>query len=310
MSVLSKYFLDAPVPTTAAGFADNNFSVVDLRRGRSRFVVASSAATQLPAGLVAPTFDSSNIAEPSGLADVVVRTIEAAGLSNRKRWSLALPDSAARTLLVQLESKPANRNELREILEWKIERVIATPPSELRMSRQRLSPSGGNERYLVTVAREEVVAQYESVFSSVGWKTGLVLPRHVGEAQWLLWDDAPGDKMLVSTNRNGFTSLIVRGGEPILIRSFVCDATARGDELHRFALYYRDRAANGAAPPLSRMMVLGSFDVGQARRAVFDALDQQPAIVQPTDLGFDLAGEAITFEQIAGAAGLASLAWQ
>jgi len=30
----------------------------------------------------------------------------------------------------------------------------------------------------------------------------------MGEAQWLIWDDAPGDKILVSANRSGFTSLM------------------------------------------------------------------------------------------------------
>jgi hypothetical protein len=310
MSALTKFFVDAPIPSTAAGFADDNFSVIDLRKGRREFIVSSSAATQLPPGLVVPAFDSPNIADPVALADVIARTAEAAGLANRRRWSVALPDSTARTLLVQLESKPSNRNELREILEWKIERVIATPPSQLRISRQRISPVGGNERYLLTLAREDVVGQYESVFASLGWKVGLVLPRHMGEAQWLVWDEAIGDKMLVSANRNGFTALVVRNQEPALVRSFLCDPSSRGDELHRFMLYYRDRIGNGASPQMSRMLVLGGIDVGQARRAVFEALDSQPAIIDPSDLGFDLASEGITFEQIAGAAGLASLGWQ
>jgi len=312
MSALNKYFLAAPVPTTAAGFADDNFAVVDLRRGGRQFALASSAVTQLPPGLVVPSFDSPNISNAAELADVVARTVEAAGLANKKRWSIALPDSTARTLVIQLESKPSGRAELREILEWKIERVIAVPPSSLRISRQQISPAGGHERYVVTVALDEVIAQYESVFERAGWKAGLVLPRHMGEAQWLFWDAAPGDKMLVSANRGGFTSLIARNGEPVLVRTFVCDPLSRGDELHRFALYYRDRLLNGAGDGLnlSRLLVLGGFDAGQARRAVFDALVSEPEVLDPGEFGFDLAGEAITFQQLAGAAGLATLAWQ
>ena len=203
---------------------------------------------------------------------------------------------------------------LREIIEWKVERVIAVPPTQLRISRQKISSSvGTGERYLVSVARDDVIAQYESVFESIGWKAGLLLPRHVGEAQWLLLDGTPGDKLLVSANRSGFTSLITRDGEPLLIRSFVCDPSARGDELHRFAMYYRDRLSNngvGQPPNLSRILVLGDFSLGEARRALFDALDTEPAIMTPNEFGFELAGEAISFEQLAGAAGLATLAWQ
>ncbi|HMG36783.1 MAG TPA: hypothetical protein VKM94_22805 [Blastocatellia bacterium] len=310
MSALSKYFLAAPVPTTAAGFADDNFAVVDMRRGRRQFLLATSAATQLPLGLVSPDFDKPNIADAAQLADIVKRTAEAAALANKKNWSVALPDSAVRTLVVSLESKPSGRSELNEVIEWKIERVLAVPPSQLRIARQRISPAGVSERYLVTTSRDEVISQYESVFESIGWKAGLLLGRHIGEAQWLSWDDTAGDKMLVSANRHGFTALISRNGEPILVRTFVCEPQARGDELHRLALYYRDRLNKGLGATISRMLVLGGFDSGEAYRAVSDALESEPGMVDTTQFGLDLTGEAITFEQIAGAAGLATMAWQ
>jgi len=312
MSTFNKYFVAANVPTTAAGFADDNFSVVDMRRGRRQFAIGSSAVTALPQGLVNPDFDTLNITDEPELADIIVRTAEAAGLANRKRWSIALPDSAARTLVVSLESRPSSRNELREVLEWKIERVIAVPPAQLRISRQRITPYGGHERYLCTVARDEVVAQYESVFQNIGWKAGLMLPRHMGEAQWLIWDETPGDKMLVSGNRHGFTSLVARDGEPILVRTFVCDAAARGDELHRFALYYRDRLTDGASSgsKLNRLLLLGGFDSREATSALNDALDAQPGVIEPAEFGMDLTGESILFDHLAGAAGLATIAWR
>jgi len=59
----------------------------------------------------------------------------------------------------------------------------------------------------VTAAHNDVLAQYESVFARMGWTAGLILPRHMGEAQWLMWDQTPGDKLLVSANRSGFTSV-------------------------------------------------------------------------------------------------------
>src|SRR6185295_12552861 len=107
------------------------------------------------------------------------------------------------------------------MLGWKIERVISSPLSELRISRQEISPAGHHTRYLVTVANSNVLSQYESVLASVGWIPGMMLPRHLGESQWLMWDDTPGDKILVAGNRTGFTSVIVRNGEPVLVRTCV-----------------------------------------------------------------------------------------
>src|SRR4030095_6888333 len=222
MSTLRRVLIAPRAPNTAAGFVEDNFAVVDLRRGRNGFSLASSAVTQLPLGLVTPSFDAPNVNDPDELTQIIAQTAEAAGLWNKKRWAVALPDAAARTHVVAIEGKPTNRRELNEMISWKIERVIAVPSRDLCMSRQRLTPAAGQDRYLVTAAQNNVMEQYESLFAGLGWKAGLILPRHMGEAQWLMWDQTPGDKLLVSANRSGFTSLIMRNGEPVLVRACVC----------------------------------------------------------------------------------------
>jgi hypothetical protein len=298
------------MPSTAAGFVDDNFAVVYLRRERSGFALASSAVTQLPPGLVTPAFNGTNIQDTGELFEIIQHTAEAAGLSKKRQWSVALPEGAARTIVITLESKPESRSELNEVISWKIERVIATASSDLRISRQRISPVAGQERFIVTVAHKDVLAEYESVFSAAGWNTGLMLPRHMGEAQWLMWDSSPGDKMLISANRSGFTSLVVRKGEPILVRTYSCDPESRADELHRFALYYNDKLTGGATADLTGMLVLGGIDLTDARQAISDATHSEPRPLDPSEFGFDLSGEQIHFDQLAGAAGLATIAWQ
>jgi hypothetical protein len=310
MSSLQKYFLSPHVPNTAAGFVDDNFAVIELRRGRGGFAPASSAITQLEPELIYPSFDTPNIQKEEELAEIIVQTVEAAGLDKKKRWSVALPDATSRTLVLTLESKPSSRRELNEVIAWKVERFVPSPSSELRISKQRISPVAGQDRYLVTVAHDEVISQYESLFFSIGWEAGMILPRHIGEAQWLIWDSSPGDKLLVSANRSGFTSVIVRNGEPVLIRNHQCEPAAMTDELHRFALYYRDRLAGGAASALTRMLVLGDIDAIEAREAIYEATDTAPHVIEPAEMGFNLKGEAIRFDHIAGPAGLATIAWQ
>jgi hypothetical protein len=311
-SAIQKYLFAPRVPNLAAGFADDNFAVVDLRNTRRGFSLASSALTQLPAQLLTPNFDAQNIQDPQELSGIIADTVEAAGLANKRQWSIALPEGAARSIVVTLESKPSSRKELNEILAWKIERVIATPSAELLISRQRLKPDGKQERYIVTVARQEILDEYEAIFHSLGWHTGLMLPRHMGEAQWLIQDKSPGDKMLVSSNRDGFTAVLVSGGEPVLIRNYACEAEAKADDLHRFALYYRERmvTASGAAPQLSGLLVLGNIDLHEAQDAVGDALDEKPHLYHPQEFGVHLEDERAWFTYLAGAAGLAALAWQ
>ena len=311
-SALQKYFVSPRVPNVAAGFVEDDFAVVDIRRRRGGFSLAASALTRLPQGLVTPGFDKENIQDTSELAEIVRHTAEAAGLRNKKRWSVALPEGVARTLIVTLESKPASRRELNEVLNWKIERLIAVPVGELRISRQRISPAAQQERYLITVARDEVISHYESIFFGAGWHSGLMLPRHMGEAQWLIMDRSPGDKMLVSANPSGFTSVVVRGGEPVLVRTHECEVDSRADELHRFALYYRDRLGDGRVEGnvLTGLLVLGGINLADSLSAIVAATESEPRPIDPLDFGLDFKGEPIGFDQLAGVAGLASIAWQ
>lgn len=311
-SAIQKYLTAPRPPNTAAGFIEDHFAIVDLRRKRRGFSLASSAVTVLPAGLVTPSFDAENINDLKEVVEIVNQTAQAAGLSNKKRWSVALPEGAARTIVVTLESKAQSRRELAEIISWKIERVVGVPASEVRVSRQRISPAAGQERYLVLVGRDEVLTQYEDVFNQAGWHAGLLLPRHIGEAQWLTWSGATGDKMLVSSNRTGFTAVVMRNGEPVLVRTYECEPDSRADDIHRFALYYRDKIAGARDAPiaLNGLLVLGGIDLLEAQRAVGDALESEPRLLDPAEFGFNLEGEAIGFDQLAGAAGLASLAWQ
>src|SRR5713226_4953003 len=124
MSTLRRYFLAPPAPQVGAGFVDDNFAVVDLRRGRNGFSLASSAVTQLPLGLITPSFDALNVQDERELTQIIAQTAEAAGLLNKKRWSVALPDATARTHVIAIDSKPSSRRELIEMIAWKIERVI------------------------------------------------------------------------------------------------------------------------------------------------------------------------------------------
>ena len=225
---------------------------------------------------------------------------------------MRLPEGAARTIVVTLESKPSSRKELNEIMSWKIERLIGIPASELGISRQKLHQNDNQERYIVTVARQQILVEYEAAFRTLGWQAGMMLPRHMGEIQWLLLDKAEGDKMLVSANRSGFTAVVVSHGEPVLVRNYVCEPESRTDDLHRFALYYRERMSSpsSAAPHLESVLVLGNIDLAEAQNAISDALDNRPRLMDASEFGLDLEEAPVWFDHLAGAAGLATLAWQ
>jgi Tfp pilus assembly PilM family ATPase len=317
------------LPQAAVGLSGEAASVVQLERRGGGLAVRSAGLLPLPAGLVRPGFDEQNVSDGAELAGALTELLTSAGQTRRKRWSVALPEAATRTSILTMESAPASRAEGEEMLRWKTERALGATLDELRVTRERLRRDPqGRERYLVTAVRLTVLAEYEQVFAALGWNAGLILPRHMGEAWWLMRDGggqaarAGADSLLVSSHAEGFTAVVLRAGSPLYVRVVICETEDRADELYRFLLFYRDRtspqAAEGEAeapPPvygsgLGCLLVAGTgIDEAQARAIVEETLSAAPRAVQPADLRLAFPAAGIDFRQIAAPAGLAALAW-
>ena len=122
-----------------------------------------------------------------------------------------------------LESQVGSKSELDDVLKWKMERGFGAPIDELSISNESLPPdSQGRDRYLAVAVRLSVLAEYESVFSALGWRAGLILPRHLGEARWLTRNGNAGDSLLMTAHDEGFTAAIFRDQQPLIVRSVLC----------------------------------------------------------------------------------------
>ena len=289
--------------------------MVQLEHGRGgSFIVRRAAAVNLPDAFLNPSFHDSNIPNPAEMGLALRDLATSAGLLQQKKWSVSLPDAASRTLILTLESRPASRAELEEILTWKMERGFGSPLEELSISRERLpADAHGRDRYMVVATPAFVLAQYEEVLRMLGWRAGLIVPRHVGEGQWLQLNGARGDSLLLSSSANAFTAVVFRGKQPLIVRTVECDAAECEDELHRLLLFYRDRRATETPETnyVSRLLILGNLLTKQrAREIVIESLETDLPVLDAGDVGLQLATRELSFDSIAAPAGLATLAWQ
>ncbi|HEX8422665.1 MAG TPA: hypothetical protein VF634_04600 [Pyrinomonadaceae bacterium] len=320
MNAFSK-LIKPRLPAAAVGLSGEGASLVSLDRRRDgALLVRRAGYVPLAEGLVQPSFDESNVADVRELAAVLQGLATSAGLQKRKRWSAALPEAATRTTILTMEGGKASRAETEEMLRWKTERGFGTPVEELRVARERLRPDAqGRARYLATAMRLTVLAEYEETFAALGWQSGLVLPRHMGEAWWLMRERGAvgaADSLLVSTHHEGFTAVLLRAAEPLLVRSIVCDAEDRVDELYRFLLFYRDRvqtlsAGTDEAPAdtIGQMLLAGDgIEHAEASAIIEETMGARPRLITAADVRLALPSDELDFDQIAAPAGLAALA--
>ena len=314
MSLFSK-LITPRFPPAALGLESSNATVVHLDRGRSGYTIRRAATVTLPENLLRPSFDEQNISDSNTLVGLLSEVALSAGLGKQRKWSVALPEAATRAAILTLESAPASRAELEEVLRWKYERAFGATESELRVSRERLTQDAqGRQRYLAVGIRLAVLDEYEAVFDAMGWRAGLILPRHQGEARWVTRPG--GDSLLISSHSEGFTALVLRDKQPAIVRSVLCEPEDRDDELYRLLLFYRDRVASGddvtstAHAALERLLVVGEgFDKEHVGEIVNETLEARPRILDPADVGLALPSNDLSFDALAAPAGLATLAW-
>ena len=310
-SLFSK-IIDPWFPASAIGLEKGVASVIQLERGKDNTSKLRRAATfNIAESLIRPSFDEPNIEDRGQLATILNDLASSAGLLRQKRWSLSLPEATTRTLVMTIDQ---SGGELQEILTWKIERSFGAPLEELSISREKLQKDPqGRDRYLVIGVRKSVLAEYEAVLESLGWRTGLILPRHLGEAQWLMRNGAAGDSLLLSGFTDGFTGVIFRDKHPLILRTVNCHEDEFEDEFYRFLLFYRDRSAPEGVESgsrLSRLMVMGEgITKERASEIVNETTGGDLRALEAHDIGLQLPSREFSFDSIAAPAGLATLSW-
>jgi hypothetical protein len=298
-------------PKAALGLEKESVTALALKKeGRGQYGIKQAATIELPANLLTPSFLEKNIAGIEEMRVMLDEVVETAGLRNQKRWSVSLPSNTARTAILTLDSEPASSNELSEILDWKSEQVFGATSGEMRISRQKISADrDGKARYFATAVKLSVIDEYETLFETQGWQAGLIMPRAVSESNWLIDNADKTDSLLISSQTDGFTALLMRGEEPAVVRTVTCTESERDDEIFRLLMFYRDRLANDRSENvLEKLLIIGKdFVPAKIREISAEALGKALNILRPEDVGLNLPASNLSFDDIAAPAGLAAL---
>jgi hypothetical protein len=122
-----------------------------------------------------------------------------------------------------------------------------------------------------------------------------------------------GDALLLSSSEKGFTAVVFRGKQPLIVRTVACEPDECEDELFRLLLFYRDRRGGDVEQvgQLARMLIVGRLlSKERAGEIVSETLGTDLRSLDAADLGLQLVTRELTFDAIAAPAGLATLSWQ
>jgi type IV pilus assembly protein PilM len=240
-------FLRTPPPEVAIEIGAGRVTAARVQFA-GRPTVAAHAVEILPDGAVTPGLAAPNMPDVGLVGGAVRRALERVAPRVR-RVALVVPDTVARVSLVRFETVPAKAADLDALVRWQVKK---TTPFALDLALVRYTPGlalpDGGREFIVVVAREDVVRQYEQACAMAGAEAGLVdlasfniinaveAGRERAEGDWLLVHVAPGYATLA----------VVRGGVPIFFRNRTEEGEGTlADLVHQTAMYYEDRLGGG-----------------------------------------------------------------
>src|SRR6202022_432522 len=84
------------------------------------------------------------------------------------RASVVFPDSWARILPIDFESLPDTEGAAREVVLWKLKKLLPGITAELAVVFREMAPEEGTRRLLVAAAPTETLRSIEQSFAAVG----------------------------------------------------------------------------------------------------------------------------------------------
>jgi type IV pilus assembly protein PilM len=276
-------WLASPSPDAAIEIAADRITAAVVEVRGDGAAVSGYASEPLRAGAVTPSLTAANVQDRHAVIGSIQRVIEKLGIRPR-RVALVIPDTAVKVSLLRFDNVPSRRDDFEQLVRWQLRKAAPFPVEAASVTYSAaLAPPEGGREFVVEVARQECVREYESVCEDAGLYAGLVDIATFSLLGIFTGVNAvEGDWLLVHL-RPDYTSIaIVRDGAVIFYRNRPEDGQeGLPDLVHQTSMYYQDRLSGGS---FSRVYLAGAGRAPGMADAARKGIEERLGVaVQPLD---------------------------
>ena len=260
-------------PAAAIELAHSYVSGASLEWRGGQATIAAYAVEPLGAGALDSSLTTANILDRTAVASALERVLDR--LDRPRRIALVVPDPVAKVSLVRFEQVPERAQDLDQVVRWQIRKSAPFPIESAQVSYVAGQRASDGQEFIVTVARRDIVLEYEDLCAAAGAHAGVVDLATFNVINAALAASGPsartGDWLLVNVAADYASIAILRDSNLIFFRnrSSHSDGTL-ADLVHQTAMYYVDRL--GGAGFARVMLTGGGAEAEEARRRVEERL--------------------------------------
>ena len=286
MSILAS-LRESAAPAVAVEIASGRVSAASLEWRAGQPVVAAHASEPLPEGALVPSLTAANAHDRPAVLGALSRLLEKMGWP--RRIGLILPDVVAKVSLVRFEQVPPKAQDLDQLVRWQVRKSAPFAIEDAQVSHVPGLRTEDGQEFIVTLAKRDVIQEYENLCAEAGAHAGLVDLATLNVINAVLaGSGAPSADWLLVNIAADYTSIaLLRGPNLIFFRNRATETDGTlADLVHQSAMYYEDRL-KGAG--FSRVILAGaaaagaqqSGDIDQVRRSLEDRLKTPVETVDP-----------------------------
>jgi len=248
---------DPTGPSAAVEFAATRVSgaTVEWRAGQP--TIASHAVEPLSEGALVASLTSTNVVDRPSVGGALGRVLDRLGWP--RRVAVVVPDPVAKVSLVKFEQVPARAQDLDQLVRWQVRKSAPFALEAAQVSYVAGRRSADGQEFLVSLARRDVIEEYEQLTAAHGAHAGIVDLATFNVVNAVLEGSTPPDSadwLLVNVAADYATIAILRGRHLIFFRNRTneTDGTLT-DLVHQTAMYYEDRLGGAG---FSRVILAGA----------------------------------------------------
>jgi Tfp pilus assembly PilM family ATPase len=242
MNLLNRLLRAAPSPGVAVEVAANYVSAASVDLGSRGTTVTAHAIEPLPEGALVPALVAQNVRDAAAVGSALARVLERVG--RPKRVALVVPDPVAKVSLARLERTPERAGDLDRLIRFQMRKSAPFSMDDAQVSWVPVAQSDGAREFVVTLAKRDVIQEYETLCARAGAHAGIVDLATFNIANAVLAGrKAPlADWLLVHTAAGYASIAVLRDSRLLFFRSRGTDADdSLTDLVHQTVMYYEDR---------------------------------------------------------------------
>ncbi len=276
-------------PSVAVEMAADRVSAASLELRGGRPVIAAYATEPLPDGALVPSLTTANIHNRAAVLGALGHVFDRIG-GRPRRVGLVIPDPVAKVSLVRFEHVPARQQDLDGLIRWQVKKASPFAIDDAQVGYTAGQRAIDGQEFIVTVAKRDIVHEYEELCGEVGAHAGLVDLATFNVINAILAGRSlahAADWLIVNVTADYASIAILRGDDLIFFRNRSSETEGTlSDLVHQTAMYYEDRLSGRG---FERVLLAGiaadgraqASDLEQARRSLAERLNTTVETVDP-----------------------------